>query len=635
MYAGLQGFVKFHFEGINPKASEPFHVYRQPETELFPQIEARTGQLRRNWEGVSRASSDFFIQYFFSYPQLTQVGGQTYLDFEVEASVSGGSYELGDAGIFIEYDTSLLGSSLAGSGKVTIIAGDVTMSTDYSFSATDYGTNVLEIAVDAADPPINLGEVDAWADDVVKVRVDVTGLTPGLDALFEQSLMQGESEYYDAASGTYVLFPFVWAVDSVVYQVSSVIAIDSIAGDTIPAGTDDFIGIYGSGFGTTAGRVLFKNADEGGASRVQAFGEDYILWTDALIVVKVPSRDTTTGPGSNRNPAGSGTIMVETAAGDTLESSDSIEIPFALFNIRQSAGSNFTTIPQRFADALGNGGIQFSFNENFPANYRVVFEHALDQWRCETGIYMTISGQETPLDTASQDGVGVVAINDLDAGLRGVTKSFGDVCFDGNTFQVYTSEVDMIFDDSADWFVDTAGTGLSPGQMDFYSIALHELGHAHHLGHSLDGNKVMFFGIQPQEIRRDIDSGSLSGGNYSVSISLDSIICTVTSSDTIPPMQLFDCSTTAINDYAIVNSLEIYPNPATNGIYIRSSEIGQGEPMQITMYNKVGQECFQRRINANENGIWVNIPHHISSGIFFISIHTTQSSYYGKLSLQR
>ncbi len=630
MYAGLQGFVKFHFEGINPKASEPFHVYRQPETELFPQIEARTGQLRRNWEGVSRASSDFFIQYFFSYPQLTQVGGQTYLDFEVEASVSGGSYELGDAGIFIEYDTSLLGSSLAGSGKVTIIAGDVTMSTDYSFSATDYGTNVLEIAVDAADPPINLGEVDAWADDVVKVRVDVTGLTPGLDALFEQSLMQGESEYYDAASGTYVLFPFVWAVDSVVYQAG----INEITGffpNPIIAGggphPNSILNIVGDGFGVNPGTVSFGNADDGGATLTEAIGPDYLIWSDTLIQVIVPSA------GIN-GTAGTGPFFVTTAMGDVIPSVDPLVISYAIANVRREPDQSFpdSALFLHLVNADSSGGYRYVYHEDFQTNLPAVndFEEALRTWRCATLVNFSV-GEDTSLYTYERDSVNLVLFDtgipdSLEAGELAKTKLYTEYAFctdpSGTVFRplYYVPEIDILIKDIPNWYYGTAGAPPA-NENDFYSMILHELGHTHMLFHVIEADSLMHWAYGPGDTIRNISINQLGGAlRIADTASAQLGFCLAVAMDLINPAE---CRTVSILEYRPrLLPLEVFPNPSNNALTIEfhsNSYYQYGELKIIDVTGKTVSKSELSRIQVGANSYPVSVSD-IPSGIYAIKL---------------
>jgi len=193
----------------------------------------------------------------------------------------------------------------------------------------------------------------------------------------------------------------------------------------------------------------------------------------------------------------------------------------------------------------------------------------------------------------------------------------------------------MIFDDSVSWFVDTIGIGIGSGQYDFYSVALHELGHAHNLGHSMDDNKVMFYAIDSAEIKRNIDSGSLTGGNYSVSISLDSIVCSIPTAITVPPMELLDCSTTSVSEFLSGSSLIVYPNPSTGGIYIDWGDIRVNGPVKISFQNLLGSTSFQQHFSASSEIRWVDIPSSVPSGIYLVKVEINKNIYHAKLSLQR
>lgn len=193
----------------------------------------------------------------------------------------------------------------------------------------------------------------------------------------------------------------------------------------------------------------------------------------------------------------------------------------------------------------------------------------------------------------------------------------------------------MIFDDSVSWFVDTIGIGIGSGQYDFYSVALHELGHAHNLGHSMDDNKVMFYTIDSSEIKRNIDLGSLTGGNYSVSISLDSIGCSIPTAITVPPMELFDCSTTSVSEFLSGSSLIVYPNPSTGGIYIDWGDIRVNGPVKISFDNLLGSTSFKQHFSASTEISWVDIPSSVPSGIYLVKVEINKNIYHAKLSLQR
>ncbi len=634
VYAGLQGFIEFHFDGINPKATEPFRAYQQPETELFPLIEARTGQARYNWTSALREINDFYVKYYFSYPQLSSSGGNVYLDFEIQAEVSGGSYEYGDAGIYIEYDTALLGSSLAGSGLVSIIAGDVTSSTDYSFALTDYGTNVLEIDIDAADPPLNLGEVDAWAEDVVKVRVDVTNLNPAIEALFEQSLMDGESYYYDDASGTYVQFPFVWAVDTVVYEATT--ATDTVTAffpNPITAGThlSSILTITGGGFGNAPGTVSFKNADDGGATWTNAVGTDYLLWSDSLIRVLVPSA------GSN-GTAGTGSIRItNSSTGLSFESEDTLRVRYALTNIRRDTAVTFadSALMVHLIAQDSSGGYPFIYHEDFSADTLATndFEAALRTWRCATNVNFSLGG-DTSLYSYERDSVNLVLFDtgipdSLQPGELAKTRIYGGYtfCFDPTaSIQrpiFIAEEIDLLIRDTTNWHY---GTSTSPGgaQNDFYSMVLHELGHTHLLQHVIERDSLMHWAYGAGDEIRDISFNQLEGGLRVIDTSsIQLSFCAATPAPAMQPINPADCATLSVFSLEDTPNFRLFPNPSSSKLYIEF-EPDAPTHIELLLLNSQGK-LFEQIIPGrvfSEVSIFEVPVENLPPGIYLIHLRT-------------
>jgi hypothetical protein len=88
----------------------------------------------------------------------------------------------------------------------------------------------------------------------------------------------------------------------------------------------------------------------------------------------------------------------------------------------------------------------------------------------------------------------------------------------------YVSDIDIIFNSNINWQYDPAFP--SQTQYDFESVALHELGHAHQLGHIIDNNGVMHYAISNGQTKRNLSPFSdIAGGNYVMDKSSRFIAC--------------------------------------------------------------------------------------------------------------
>ena len=276
---------------------------------------------------------------------------------------------------------------------------------------------------------------------------------------------------------------------------------------SLPAGAGAVLTIAGSGFGSSRGTgfVEFRNADDGGATRVKARDADYLAWTDTRIQVRVPSA------ASGGHPAGSGPVRVTTDGQLMAESVLPLTVVYALTNVESTDG----TLLQRPNHIAQNasGGISFQFGPNFGAGPTAAWQRALVSWRCGTG--MNWDGAPGPSNAIADDGVNVVAFDqgpELPARVLGRTTTYYRGCYaPGGSVVFWVKEIDMQFDDGTNFQTGPANA-VSP-QIDFETVAVHELGHAQQLGHLILPGAVMHYAVARGQNARTLSAASdIAGG---------------------------------------------------------------------------------------------------------------------------
>nr|WP_262905365.1 IPT/TIG domain-containing protein [Hymenobacter nitidus] len=290
--------------------------------------------------------------------------------------------------------------------------------------------------------------------------------------------------------------------------------VSSLAPTTVAAGTGAVLTISGSGFGNErgTGSVAFRNADDGGATFVEAQPTDYVSWTDTQIRVRVPSYSTT------GSPAGSGTVRVTTGATLQTISTAFLTVPFAASNVLVQGTQ--TIVRPNHINQNGVGGYTFRFEPNFVNNAAAAesFRRALRTgWRCQTGVNWIVGATRTTTTTGSdgENSVGFDAGAELPANVLGRTTSFYTGCTgpDGK-ISFHVREIDMQFDDVTAW---QFGPGFpSTAQFDFESVALHELGHAQQLGHVNTATAVLYYGVGRGRSNRALNVNDRAGGRFVV-----------------------------------------------------------------------------------------------------------------------
>ncbi|MFK7970749.1 MAG: IPT/TIG domain-containing protein, partial [Bacteroidia bacterium] len=241
---------------------------------------------------------------------------------------------------------------------------------------------------------------------------------------------------------------------------------------TITAGTKSILTIQGTNFGTQTGRIHFRNANAGGG-QVITLATDIVSWTNTQIEVYVPSG------------AGSGNFEVVTGSA-TFVSPGAITVPYNHLN----PGTNRQDYMGRLVD-YGGGKLSWQYSASIAANLpaRASFERALETWRCQTFINWDISAQNTTATGQARDNINGVFFSQLPPGVLGVCWSYYNSCQIGGNPAYYTSELDIAFSPNFTW---QYGPALpAANEFDFETVALHELGHGHQLGHIINNPAPM------------------------------------------------------------------------------------------------------------------------------------------------
>ena len=283
--------------------------------------------------------------------------------------------------------------------------------------------------------------------------------------------------------------------------------VTSLSPASLPAGVGVVLTITGTGFGSSRGTgfVEFRNADDGGATRVKARETDYLAWTDTRIQVRVPS------VGGGGRPAGSGLVRVTTDGQLPAESLLPVTVVYALTNVESTDGALLQR-PNHIAQNA-SGGISFKLGPNFVSAPAAAWQRALNSWRCNTG--MNWDGAAGPSNAIADDGVNVVAFDQgtqLPAMVLGRTTSYYRGCYapDGSVV-FWVKELDMQFDDAANFQFGPANA-INP-QVDFETVAVHELGHAQQLSHLILPGAVMHYAIARGQNTRTLNAASdIAGG---------------------------------------------------------------------------------------------------------------------------
>ncbi len=319
--------------------------------------------------------------------------------------------------------------------------------------------------------------------------------------------------------------------------VSRVVNISGFTPSTSPAGTilaSDYLNITGNNFGATQGTIFYRNADNGGGSWISSgVSSDNVSWSNTSVVNKIAQA------------AGTGFVRVQTAGGTNFDSNTSLTVPYShlcinsdFFNWGSSNRNKILLVNKNNA-----GGYTLKLSTSFNGNQNRVesFERALETWQCNTFFNAIIDGT-TSINTNSLDGTNAVYWASLGGGTLGICYSYFSAQGNSNCQQQntvwYLNEMDIGFNSNINWEYGPAPA--AGGKYDFESVALHEIGHGHGLGHVINTNSVMHFSIGTNQNKRTLSAGEQDGGNAKMAYSL--LPLCLTPSGVFGPMEEHECA---------------------------------------------------------------------------------------------
>ncbi len=227
-----------------------------------------------------------------------------------------------------------------------------------------------------------------------------------------------------------------------------------------------------------------------------------------------------------RTKAGTGKIRVLIGGNGLATSADTLQITYAHLNVVQGDSIGYET--QEIGMNATNG-ITWKISKRFydSAAAKGAFIRSLERWRCGTYINWDTLGKVN-YSTIKSDGVNMCAWDTssvMPSGVLAQCFSYWSGCVVGSTLKWFVNELDIRFRVKP-----TTGTnwnysiGTASGtQYHFETVATHELGHGHQLGHVIAPAQVMHYSIANGQVKANLTSSDIAGGNYVITKSATAI----------------------------------------------------------------------------------------------------------------
>ena len=571
------------------------------------------------------------------------------VDFDIYVEGLLGNYDLTRSELIMEYDPTVLGMNIASNGVLNVTKGTVSNSSNYNLVVGDINPNRVSIKIEAINTGLGLYTITNLDEQLIHIQM-TSPLAGNPDMHFDELSMQPLSKFLNV-SNTIETFQEVFTVGRIEDIGNSSVVITGFTPNPITAGTGNILSITGINFGPAKGIVRFPNADNGGQTFMTTLPNDIIFWSDTLIEVKVPSQS-----GTGVSPAGSGIFEVETSTGQIFNSVNPLEISYALLNFGASTSTETFLADDIRGDGAIDNVINFSIDNtiNNNANARAAVEQALCDWNEETGIRWELEGVVTDTTASNNDSINLIYLAHSSEFIGGSVDATAFTLINGNRINTcqnplgtvnpvpYLREVDIVIREDLTTLTQPIQGGynfdraINPNanQIDFYSVILHELGHAHLLKHAIGNNKIMFWQLVGGATRRNISVDDANGGSYILDTSiilLNQAFCP----DFVVPIgdQVVNCTVSTFETISNKVNVLIYPNPFEKKVNINIQLENQVDLIEWKLFNTLGQEIKRGKWHpiVGENNFVLRGISNLPDGLYYLNLFVDNFSYTHKI----
>jgi len=546
-------------------------------------------------------------------------------DVLIRSNING--LEFGKGELFLQYPEEVFGTDVVANDKIEASKGDVINSSEFSISLYDNEADIFQAVVDGGCvAPSTLTEnglpLSTEFQTFMRVSLEIQDFNALGSISMEELKMDGNIFHFDPLSNKCIPFNAIIFPNPI--ETGLVCSITSFMDTVVNAGTGDTLTIIGMNF-EMPGQVEFANADNGGNPMFPAVAQpaDIVTWNSDTIKVIVPS---------DPNPAGFGIFRVRTSSGMVCPSPAPLDVCYAVRNQRNAT----TGVAERWhlGSSVGDNKYTFRPDSILGNNAMAVatIEQALCDWNKASKINWelgAILNAASPLDDSlNHIFMASAAILPIGAAAQTLVRRKSCQTTSPPIFLIpYSGDIDMLI--RADlttlpvpvtggWNFDHTAPPAA-NQYDFYTVALHELGHAHNLRHSMPLPKAMFWQSNAGDTLRDLHAKDILGANDILSTSTaalnQSFLCS-------PIDTISLCGTTSVIEIPTLGKVKVYPNPFTESINIELDLI-QKENLSVQITDVTGKQILTQNIGNVYQGHQVfilKLPKNTPNGIYFLSL---------------
>lgn len=641
LFPSSQGFYEVFKDDEGYRVISELERYDDPK-DFYEKIGVRYSAINGGLVAYSLADEPCLVFKIIVSP-TSSFQSSVSLNADIYVKLNEGFKYLYKSELVVKYSGDFFGQNIVASGNLVFSEGEL-VTPSYNLSMTDYADDKLEVKLDGLTTDVSeLEQLGTDFRQIASMQISVIGWSENTPIEWDSNNESVSNLYIDA--NTELIKAFECAevlleevalgggIEITDFIPSTVAAGVSPGSSTSPSIAGSVI-ITGAGFSDPLpGEVIpdghYVKFETVGGSWIAPFEGDYLSWTDTEIFVKVPSFGYDNNSDNiisdlNKDIACTGRIRVCKDGffncGTFATSDEELYVAFSARNVSQTNSDNLKeSVRVLLRDANSDGGYTLFFEDQFKndADALNAFKRALTTWRCNTRVNFEID-ETNPFPGGN--GNCFISFEDLPVGVSttlGSTGVFGPGCGANPSTDFSTvRDFEIMFNENINW----DGT---PGS-DLESTALHELGHAHLLNHTNNGeDKVMI----PSKtiIVHDLHMDDENGGVHVATLS-SSTIDPQCPYDEMILINVSDCIISS-NSYIIEGEdveVLVFPNPSSNQFSVQlKSDSVKYYGGRINLSDQFGRILLTNKVNSDLIHFDVS---NLSSGLYFLTIQTESGS---------